>query len=36
MAAIIAGESAAIQHVDPDLTLQGLRLVWARNAAAKS
>ncbi len=31
MASIIAGESAAIQRVDPDLTLQGLRLIWARN-----
>ena len=29
MASIIAGESAAIQKVDPDLTLQGLRLIWA-------
>lgn len=31
MATIIAGESAAIQRVDPDLTLQGLRLIWSRN-----
>jgi type III pantothenate kinase len=31
MADIIAGESAAIERVDPDLTLQGLRLIWIRN-----
>jgi type III pantothenate kinase len=31
MADIIAGESAAIERVDPDLTLQGLRLIWNRN-----
>lgn len=31
MADIIAGESKAIQRVDPDLTLQGLRLIWDRN-----
>src|SRR6478672_1846341 len=35
MASIIAGESAAIQRVDPDLTLNGLRLVWARNCGGK-
>jgi type III pantothenate kinase len=33
MADIIAGESAAIERVDPDLTLQGLRLIWNRNRA---
>jgi len=27
---IISGESTAIQHVDPDLTLNGLRLIWER------
>ena len=31
MATIIAGESEAIERVDPDLTLQGLRLIWDRN-----
>lgn len=31
MADIIAGESTAIERVDPDLTLQGLRLIWNRN-----
>jgi type III pantothenate kinase len=33
MADIIAGESTAIERVDPDLTLQGLRLIWNRNRA---
>jgi type III pantothenate kinase len=32
MADIIAGESTAIERVDPDLTLRGLRLIWDRNA----
>ena len=32
MADIIAGESTAIERVDPDLTLQGLRLIWNRNS----
>lgn len=36
MATIIAGESAAIQRVDPDLTLQGLRLIWSRNVNKKT
>lgn len=31
LAAIIAPETSLIQHVDPDLTLQGLRIVWTRN-----
>ncbi|MCY4510700.1 MAG: pantothenate kinase, partial [Acidobacteria bacterium] len=31
LAATIAAETGAIDHVDPDLTLQGLRLVWQRN-----
>jgi type III pantothenate kinase len=31
MAEIIASETTAIQRVDPDLTLQGLRLIWERN-----
>lgn len=31
LAGVIAPETSLIQHVDPDLTLQGLRLVWERN-----
>lgn len=31
MADVIAGESNAIQRVEPDLTLQGLRLIWQRH-----
>jgi type III pantothenate kinase len=31
LAGTIAGETATIDHVDLDLTLQGLRLVWRRN-----
>jgi type III pantothenate kinase len=31
MADIIAGETTVIERVDPDLTLQGLRLIWERN-----
>ena len=31
LAAIIAPETTLIQHVDPDLTLDGLRIVWERN-----
>jgi type III pantothenate kinase len=31
MAGILAGETVAIQRVDPDLTLDGLRIVWERN-----
>ena len=31
MADIIAGETVAIQRVEPDLTLQGLRMIWERN-----
>ena len=31
MADVIAGDTTAIQHVEPDLTLQGLRLIWERN-----
>ncbi len=30
MADIIAGETTTVQHVDPNLTLIGLRLIWAR------
>lgn len=32
MAEIIAAETTTIQDVAPDLTLQGLRLIWQRNA----
>ena len=31
LAGTIAGETSSIDHVNPDLTLDGLRLVWARN-----
>ena len=31
LASIIAPEVELIEHVDPDLTLQGLRMVWERN-----
>ena len=31
LAAIIAPETSLIDHVDPDLTLHGLRIVWERN-----
>lgn len=31
LAAVLAGETKSIQHVDPDLTLKGLRLIWERN-----
>jgi type III pantothenate kinase len=31
LAEIIAPETKLIQHVDPDLTLHGLRIVWERN-----
>ncbi len=31
LADLIAPETDVIQHVDPDLTLAGLRLVWERN-----
>jgi type III pantothenate kinase len=30
MADVIAGETTTVQHVDPDLTLVGLRLIWQR------
>jgi type III pantothenate kinase len=30
MAGVLAGETTAIQRVEPDLTLQGLRLIWER------
>ena len=31
LADVIAPETPLIQHVDPDLTLRGLRIVWERN-----
>ena len=31
LAEVIAPETPLIRHVDPDLTLQGLRIVWERN-----
>jgi type III pantothenate kinase len=31
LAEVIAPETSLIEHVDPDLTLYGLRLVWERN-----
>ena len=31
LATIIAPETPLIEHVDPDLTLHGLRIVWQRN-----
>ncbi len=31
MAEVLASETTAIQSVVPDLTLQGLRIIWARN-----
>jgi type III pantothenate kinase len=33
LAAVIAPEVPAIVHVDPDLTLHGLRIIWQRNAS---
>ena len=31
LAEVLSGESTAIQHVDQNLTLDGLRLIWNRN-----
>jgi type III pantothenate kinase len=31
LADVMAGETRSIQHVAPDLTLEGLRLIWQRN-----
>lgn len=35
MADLIASDTTTIQHVEPDLTLQGLRLIWGRNEKGK-
>lgn len=34
MAEVLAAETASIQSVEPDLTLQGLRLIWQRSSGA--
>ena len=34
LADVIAPETSLIEHVDADLTLQGLRIVWERNQPA--
>ena len=31
MADVIAGDTTTIERVVPDLTLEGLRLIWERN-----
>lgn len=31
LASVVAAESPVIEHVDPELTLHGLRMVWERN-----
>ena len=33
LAEVISGESVAIQHVDANLTLEGLRLIWERRGS---
>ncbi len=35
LAPMIAPETQLIEHVDPDLTLKGLRIVWERNTATQ-
>jgi len=34
LAASVAAETTVVEHVDPDLTLRGLRIVWERNQSA--
>jgi type III pantothenate kinase len=36
LADVIAPETSVIQHVDPDLTLHGLRIVWERNNPSRT
>ena len=36
LAGAIAGETPLIDHVDHDLTLTGLRLVWERNVSRRA
>jgi type III pantothenate kinase len=36
LAPVIAPETPLIEHVDPDLTLKGLRIVWQRNSTGES
>jgi type III pantothenate kinase len=36
LADVIAPETTLIQHVDPDLTLHGLRIVWERNNSSRT
>jgi type III pantothenate kinase len=33
MADVLAGETTSIQHVEPDLTLHGLQMIWARQSS---
>ena len=34
LAASVAPETTVVEHVDLDLTLRGLRIVWERNQSA--
>ena len=33
LASVLSSETTSIQHVEPDLTLHGLRLIWEKNTA---